>query len=78
MTLEGTWNPRIVDDHETVEEMMKRFPPTEMEATDLFYTETADINHNHILNNYQADTESMKSTNSTKSMISKKSKKSKK
>ena len=28
MTAEGTWNPRIVDDIETVEEMMKRFPPT--------------------------------------------------
>ena len=29
MTAEGIWNPRIVDDHETVEEMIKRFPPTD-------------------------------------------------
>ena len=68
MTAEGTWNPRIVDDIETVEEMIKRFPPTDMEATDLFYTETGDIDHNHILNNYQADMESIKSTESMKSI----------
>ena len=68
MTAEGTWNPRIIDDHETVEEMMKRFPPTDMEATDLFYTETGDIDHNHILNNYQADTGSMESMEAMNSM----------
>ena len=68
MTAEGTWNPRVVDDHETVEEMMKRFPPTDIEATDLFYTETGDIDHNHILNNYQANMESMNSTKSMKSI----------
>ena len=36
----------------------------------MFYTETGDIDHNHILNNYQADTESMTSMKSTKSMKS--------
>ena len=72
MTAEGTWNPRIVDDHETVEEMMKRFPSTDIEATDLFYTETGDIDYNHILNNYQADMESIKSMNSTQPRLSSK------
>ena len=46
---------------------MKRFPPTDIEATDLFYMETGDIDHNHILNNYQADMESMNSIKSMKS-----------
>ena len=30
MTSEGVWNPRVVDDNinETIEEMIKKFPPT--------------------------------------------------
>ena len=40
---------------------MKMFPPTPMEDTNLFYTETSDINHNYIRNIYRANTETTKS-----------------
>ena len=61
MTGDGVSNPRIADDTESAEEMMKRFPPTPMEETDLFYMETDDTNHNYIRNNYRANTETTKS-----------------
>ena len=43
MTSEGTWNPRMVDDTETAEEMMKQFPPTSIKNTDLFYNNNGDV-----------------------------------
>ena len=36
ITSEAPWNPRVVDDTETAEELMQQFPPTSIEDTDLF------------------------------------------
>jgi len=54
MTSEGTWNPRIVDDIETAEEMMTQFPPTSIETTDLFYNDNGDVDDTYIRENYLA------------------------
>ena len=54
MTSKGTWNPRIVDDTETAEEMMKQFPPTSIKDTDLFYNNNGDVDDTCIRKNYQA------------------------
>ena len=64
MTREGVWNPRVVDDIESAEEMMKHLPTMEMEATDLFYNDHGDIDLAYIRNNYNAKTnaESIKTT----------------
>ena len=48
ITSEGTWNPRVVDDTETAEEMMKQFPPTSIENTDLFYNNNGGVDDTYI------------------------------
>ena len=57
MTSEGTWNPRVVDDTETTEELMKKFPPTSVEDTDIFYNDHGDVDDAYIRKNYQAKIE---------------------
>jgi hypothetical protein len=53
MTSEAAWNPRVVDDTETAEELMQQFPPTSIEDTDLFYNNHGDIDDDYVRKNYQ-------------------------
>jgi hypothetical protein len=56
MTSEAPWNLRVADDTETAE-LMRQFPPTSIEDTDLFYNNHGDIDDDYIRKNYQTKLE---------------------